>query len=54
MYLELIKHEESEICELIVDLSNSVVSQEIEAYRDVNNTHIPTEEALNNAQIIET
>ncbi|CAG8535137.1 2252_t:CDS:2, partial [Cetraspora pellucida] len=54
MHLELIEHEESEICELMVDLSNSAILQEIEAYKDVNNTHIPTEEALNNVQIIET
>ncbi|CAG8668575.1 13588_t:CDS:2, partial [Cetraspora pellucida] len=54
LHLELIEHEESEICKLMIDLSNSAVSQEIEAYRDDNNTHISTEEALNDAQIIET
>ncbi|CAG8586311.1 6192_t:CDS:2, partial [Cetraspora pellucida] len=54
IYLELIEHEKSEICELLVDLSNSVVSQEIEAYRNINNTHIPMKEAFNDAQIVET
>ncbi|CAG8584158.1 6896_t:CDS:2, partial [Scutellospora calospora] len=53
-YLESIKCEESEIYELVVDLTEDTVAQEIDAYREVNQTHIPTEEILNDTQIVKT
>ncbi|CAG8538803.1 7965_t:CDS:2 [Cetraspora pellucida] len=34
IHLELIEYEESEICELMIDLSNLAVSQEIKAYKN--------------------
>ncbi|CAG8668865.1 6173_t:CDS:1, partial [Scutellospora calospora] len=56
-YLESIEYEESEICSLVVDLIedlDSMVTQEIETYRKINNTHISTEETLDDTQIVET
>ncbi|CAG8647601.1 10464_t:CDS:1 [Cetraspora pellucida] len=52
--LESIEREESEIYKLVVDLTEDTVAREIDAYREVNQTHIPTEETLNDTQIVET
>ncbi|CAG8736310.1 20350_t:CDS:1 [Dentiscutata erythropus] len=52
-YLEIIEYEENEIIDL-TESANLTVSQEIDSYREINNAHIPTEEVLNDTQIVET
>ncbi|CAG8540440.1 18164_t:CDS:2, partial [Dentiscutata erythropus] len=54
MYLESIKYKEGKIYELVVDLTEDTVVQEIDIYREVNQIYIPTEETLNNTQIVKT
>ncbi|CAG8566836.1 1220_t:CDS:2 [Cetraspora pellucida] len=53
-YLKAIEYEESEISELVIDLTDPMVSQEIKSYQEINSTYIPMEEILNDNQIVET
>ncbi|CAG8762093.1 16532_t:CDS:2, partial [Cetraspora pellucida] len=53
-YLEAIEYEESEISELVIDLTNPTVSQKIKSYQEINNTYISMKEILDDNQIIET
>ncbi|CAG8792317.1 13479_t:CDS:2, partial [Racocetra fulgida] len=43
-----------EISELVIDLTDPTVSQEIKSYQEINSTYIPTEEILDDNQIVET
>ncbi|CAG8777546.1 11113_t:CDS:2, partial [Dentiscutata erythropus] len=51
-FLELIKNEENNINELVIDLTNLTIAQKIDTYREVNNTQISTENKLDNRQIV--
>ncbi|CAG8805563.1 8735_t:CDS:2, partial [Cetraspora pellucida] len=55
IFLELLKYEESEFSELVIDLTENDpnITQAIDTYREMNNIQIPTEERLDNTQIIE-
>ncbi|CAG8852704.1 41860_t:CDS:2, partial [Gigaspora margarita] len=50
---ESIENEESEINKLVVDLTDPTIIQEVEAYKEINNAHITTEENLDDHQIVE-
>ncbi|CAG8736267.1 17614_t:CDS:2, partial [Cetraspora pellucida] len=55
IFLESLEYEESEIGELVIDLTENDpnITQAIDTYREMNNIQIPTKERLNDTQIIE-
>ncbi|CAG8611608.1 2963_t:CDS:2, partial [Cetraspora pellucida] len=55
IFLELLEYEESKIDELVIDLTENDpnIAQAIDTYREINNVQIPTEERLDDTQIIE-
>ncbi|CAG8530108.1 12017_t:CDS:2 [Cetraspora pellucida] len=54
IYLETIKYKKSKMHELVIDLTDLVVLQKMNAYKEINNTYIPIEETFDDNQIVET
>ncbi|CAG8587938.1 495_t:CDS:2, partial [Racocetra fulgida] len=53
-YKATIDHKENEMHKIVIDLTDLTVLQEIDSFREINTNHIPTEEILDDNQIVET